>query len=397
MKRSGNKIYAICLLSISAMVFSCSPVYLSRKPPEGEVLIRIALQRRQSIAVVYGSYNISVWDQSHKGTILPGESWSLLPAGPGLTAGTNRGTAIEGIAGRIRLWSADEYFINHKRVKGAIEIRRDNDQGLLIIAEMPLEEYLPGVLASEIGGLADKTPQAAMAQAVISRSYALARIGANPQSYYDIEAGTSHQCFDLDNMASLAIKRAVRDTKGKALTFRGKVISPNFHSTCGGRTARPSEVWNAKDEDFPYLEPVEDKWCGISPRYAWRDTILAEELAGRLFPGKREVVKDVKVLKVGRSGRIISLLVSTSAGDTVLTKAAVRNGLRDKPLLSAWFEIENLRDAQGNIERIILTGRGFGHGVGLCQWGAIGMARAGKSYKSILKHYYKGVEIERVY
>jgi stage II sporulation protein D len=175
------------------------------------------------------------------------------------------------------------------------------------------------------------------------------------------------------------------------------VISPNFHSTCGGRTARPSEVWNAKDEDFPYLEPVEDKWCGISPRYAWRDTILAEELAGRLFPGKREVVKDVKVLKVGRSGRIISLLVSTSAGDTVLTKAAIRNGLRDKPLLSAWFEIENLRDAQGNIERIILTGRGFGHGVGLCQWGAIGMARAGKSYKSILKHYYKGVEIERVY
>jgi stage II sporulation protein D len=353
--------------------------------------------------MVYGSYNISVWDQSHKGTILPGESWSILPAGPGLTAETNRGTAIEGIEGRIRLWSTDEYFINQKRVKGAIEIRRDNDQGLLVIAEMPLEEYLPGVLAGEIGGLADKTPQAAMAQAIISRSYALARIGAQPESYYDIEAGTAHQCFDLDNMASPAVKRAVLDTKGKVLTFQGKVISPNFHSTCGGRTVRPSEVWNARDEDFPYLESVEDKWCGISPRYHWSDTIMAEELAAKLFPGRREVLKEVKVLKVGKGlkaglpGRVVSLMVSTGAGDTVLTKSAVRNGLRDKPLLSAWFEMENLRDAQGNIEKIILTGRGFGHGVGLCQWGAIGMARAGKSYKSILKHYYKGVEIERVY
>ncbi|MBU2463101.1 MAG: hypothetical protein KJ844_03320, partial [Candidatus Edwardsbacteria bacterium] len=67
------------------------------------------------------------------------------------------------------------------------------------------------------------------------------------------------------------------------------------------------------------------------------------------------------------------------------------------PLLSTWFDLENIRNFEGNIEKIIISGKGFGHGVGLCQWGAIGMARAGKSYKSILKHYYKGVEIERVY
>jgi stage II sporulation protein D len=397
MIEQGNKIFAICLLGVSAMILNCSPVYLSRKPPEGEILIRIALQRRQPRAVVYGSYNITVWDQNHKSAILPGESWSILPAGLGLTAETNRGTAIENIEGRIRLWSTDEYFINQKRVKGAIEIRRDNDQGLLVIAEMPLEDYLPGVLASEIGGLADKAPQAAMAQAIISRSYAFARIGAKPESYYDIEAGTSHQCFDLDNVASSTIKRAVNDTKGKVLTFRGKMISPNFHSTCGGRTARPSEIWNARDEEFPYLESVEDKWCGISPKYSWSDTIMAEELAVTVFPGKQEIIKDVKVLKVGKSGRVISLLVSTSAGDSVLTKAAVRNGLKDKPLLSTWFGLENIRNAQGDIEKVILTGRGFGHGVGLCQWGAIGMARAGKNYKSILKHFYKGVEIDRIY
>ncbi len=391
----------IYLCSIAFL--SCAPVYFSHKPPPGEVLIRIALQRRQPKVVVYGSYNISISDRGHNGNIPPGESWNILPAGSGLTAETNRGTVIENIEGRIRLWSADEYFINQKRVKGAIEIRREIDQGLLIIAEMPLEEYLPGVLAGEIGGLADKTPEAAMAQAIISRSYAFARIGSSPQSYYDIEAGTAHQCFDLDNMASPTIKRAVMDTKGKVLAFQGKVISPNFHSTCGGRTVRPSEVWNARDEDFPYLESVEDKWCSNSPKYSWSDTIMAEELAAKLFPGRREVVKEVKVLKVGKGlkaglpGRVVSLMVSTGAGDTVLTKSAVRNGLRDKPLLSAWFEMENRRNAQGYIEKIILTGRGFGHGVGLCQWGAIGMARAGKSYKRILKHYYKGVEIERVY
>ena len=376
---------------------SCAPVYLSRKQPEGEVLIRVALQRRQPKAVIYGSYNISVWDKSHNSTILPGESWSILSSGSALKAELSRGTVVEDIEGKLRLWSDNEYYINDRRVKGAVDIRQEKDCGIIVIAEIPLEEYLPGVLTSEVGGLADNSPEAAMAQAIISRSYAFARIGAKPESYYDIEAGTSHQCFDLDNMVSPTIKRAVNDTKGKMLIYQGKVIAPNFHSTCGGRTARPSEVWNADDQNFPYLESVEDKWCSISPRYSWSDTIMAEELAGRLFPGKQVIVKDVKVMERGKSGRIVSLSVATSAGDTVLTKTAVRNGMKDKPLLSTWFGIENQRNTEGNVEKIIISGKGFGHGVGLCQWGAIGMARAGKSYKSILKHYYKGVEVERIY
>jgi len=392
-----NKIIFVIIGTLIFSMIGCAPIYLSRKPPEGEVLIRIALQRHQPSIAIFGSYDISVSDKDQRSMIAPGDRWLIRPAGQNLRAETGRGAEINGIEGRLRLWSKDEYFINERRVKGAVDIRSDGEDGLMVIAEMPLEEYLPGVLSLELGGLADKVPEAAKAQAVISRSYAFARIGTNPQSYYDIEAGTSHQCFDLDNLISPAIKRAVADTRGQVLAYGGKVIAPNFHSTCGGRTARPSEIWNARDEDFPYLESVKDDWCSISPKYSWSDTITAEELAGRLYPGKPAVMKDVKVLKVGESGRAISLLVSTSVGDSVLTKAAVRNGLREKPLLSTWFDILIERNAGGDVARIALDGKGYGHGVGLCQWGAIGMARAGKSYKTILKHYYKSVEIARIY
>jgi stage II sporulation protein D len=379
------------------ILISCAPVYLSRKAPEGEVLIRIALQRHQPSVSIYGSYSISIADKSHQASIGPGERWQITESGGRLIARTGQGTAIEGIDGRLRLWSKEEYFINDKRVKGAVEIRSEGGGGLLIITEMPLEEYLPGVLATEIGGLADKTPEAAKAQAVISRSYAFAKIGTSPRSYFDIEAGTSHQCFDFDNLISSAVKKAVKDTKGQVLTHQGKVISPNFHSTCGGRTARPSEIWNANDGDFPYLESISDKWCGISPKYIWSDTITADDITNKAFLGRAGSIRDIRIINRGVSGRILSLQISTDSGDTILTKAAVRTGMREKPLLSTLFDIDTERNAEGNLSRIILKGKGYGHGVGLCQWGAIGMARAGKGYKSILRHYYKDILIEKIY
>lgn len=387
----------LVILICGTTFLGCAPIYLSREQPEGELLIRIALQRHQPKAVIYGSYSISASDKAHNSTILPGESWSVLLSGSGMKAETSRGTSIKGIEEGMRLWSADEYFINEHRVKGAIEIRPEKEEGLIIIAEMPLEEYLPGVLASEMGGLADKASEAAKAQAIISRSYAFSKIGTHFERFYDIEAGTAHQCFDLDNMISSAIKRAVNDTKGKVLTYQGRVISPNFHSTCGGRTAFPSEAWDTDDRNFTYLQSVNDRWCNISPRYAWSDTITADSILANLYPGKNPALKDVGILKKGRSGRNILLLISTNQGDTVLTKSAIRNGMKNKMLLSTWFDITTQKDEAGNISKVVLSGKGYGHGVGLCQWGAIGMARAGKGYKSILHHYYKGVKIEGIY
>lgn len=383
------------LLGLAMLGAGCAPVYLSRQPMGSEPLIRVALQRSQPRAVIYGSYRVTAEGEGPLSAIAPGEIWTITRSGGQLNVEAGGGAPLALGGARLRLQSDGEFFVNEKMIRGTIEIMPEAGPGLLVVAEMPLEDYLPGVLAAEIGGLADRAPEAAKAQAVVSRSYAFTKLGSNGP--FHIEAGVSHQCFDLDRTASLVVRQAVRDTRGMVLFYRDKAVSPNFHSTCGGRTARPSETWNAKDEDFPYLGSVEDKWCGISPRYSWSDTVVAEKLADRLFPGKQEAIKDVKVLKVGTSGRVISLLVSAGAGDTVLTKAAVRNGLRDKPLLSAWFDMATERTASGGIQRIILSGKGYGHGVGLCQWGAVGMARAGKSYESILKHYYKGVEIERVY
>ena len=235
------------LLCLSLFGAGCAPVYLSRQPGGQEPLIRIALQRNQPRAVIYGSYRITA--EGGSGGIEPGQSWTAARTGDRLEVEIGVGQSFSPGGARLRLRSDGEFFVNDKMVRGTIEILPDAGPGLLVVAEMPLEDYLPGVLAAEIGGLADKALEAAKAQAVVSRSYAFARIGANLRSYFDIEAGTSHQCFDLDNLVSPAIRRAVADTRGQVLTYGGKVISPNFHSTCGGRTARPSEVGTARDDD----------------------------------------------------------------------------------------------------------------------------------------------------
>lgn len=381
------------LLVLALFGAGCAPVYLGRQPGGQEPLIRIALQRNQPRAVVYGSYRITAEGES--GGIEPGQSWTAARFGDRLEVEIGGGQSFSPGGARLRLRSDGEFFVNDRMVRGTVEILPEAGPGLLVVAEMPLEDYLPGVLAVEIGGLADKSPEAARAQAVVSRSYAFTKLGSSGP--FHIEAGVSHQCFDLDRLASSVVRQAVRDTRGMVLFYRDQAISPNFHSTCGGRTASPSEVWNARDADFPYLESVKCEGCDISPKYVWSDTILAEEIAAKVFSGRAQSIKNVKVQAKGESGRNVSLLVSSDAGDTMLAKSSVRNGLRGKPLLSTWFEMEVQRDASGNLRRLVLSGRGYGHGVGMCQWGAIGMAQKGEDYRGILRNFYRRAEIKRLY
>lgn len=386
-------------LALAPVIFlwNCAPRYLSQKPEPEVALIRIALSRGLPQVEVQGADTVYLNDQDHSAAIVPGQSWKLLPAAGGLKIQTSQGQTLGPIRGFVRIYSRSPFFINGREFSGPAEVRQASDNGLLLVMETELEKYLLGVVSAEMGSGRQEL-EALKAQAVASRSYAFTRIGASPEAGYDIEAGVQHQAYDGGGDVPLLIRKAVEDTRGQVLTCDGKVIAANFHSTCGGRTALPSEVWQAVDERFPFLKSAKDDHCNISPRYSWQDTVTAREMLDKLFPGQPQSrIKNVEILEISRSGRVQALKVSADCGDTVLYKDKIRSGLSASPVLSTRFDLKLQRDEDGFVSFIILEGSGYGHGVGLCQWGAIGMAREGKSFKNILRHYYREVEIKRLF
>ena len=391
-----NKIKIVLLNLALLACLGCSPVYLSRPGGPGLVLVRVALLHNQPQLVITGADTVRISDASHQSALAPGESWTLSCAGGSLSAVTSRGTAVDRIESPLKLWSSAGALVNGKRIAAPLELRPDATGGILLVAELPLEDYLAGVVNAELGMVTPDEIEAAKAQAIASRSYAYARIGSKPGAGYDLESSVSDQAFNLDKPANPTVQKAVRETQGLVLTCQGSVIAANYHSCCGGRTAFASEVWNAQDKDFPYIKQVSDPYCRTSPKYSWHDTIAASEIALRLLD-TGQAIDDVAITAKGPSYRATALKVSAQTRDTTLYKDKIRSGLAGHALPSTKFDLACQRDERGFVAAVILRGFGYGHGVGMCQWGAIGMARQGKSYNRILKYYYNDVRIEKLY
>jgi stage II sporulation protein D len=268
--------------------------------------------------------------------------------------------------------------------------------GVLVVAELPLEEYLCGVVNAELGMVKPGEIEAAKAQAIAARSYAYAKLGSKPGAGYDLESSVTEQVFSPDKPMNPTVQKAVRETEGMVLECGGGVVAANYHSCCGGQTASASEVWNAQDKDFPFIKQVSDQYCKSSPRYSWHDTIAAQEIALRLL-NTGLAVDDIVITAKGPSHRVTALKISAQTCDTTLYQDKIRFGLADHALPSTKFDLACRRDYRGFVETVILRGFGYGHGVGMCQWGAIGMARAGKSFNRILRQYYRDIRIEKLY
>ena len=278
---------------------------------------------------------------------------------------------------------------------------------------LDLEDYLPGVLGAELGQRGEAEFAALQAQAVVSRSVALQRAGQWRARGYDLLASVADQVYGGSGAETELAIRAVQSTRGQVLQFRGRVIDAFFHSTCAGRTAAGVEVFAAADR--PYLVSVSDlgpdgrAWCAISPRYRWRETWSGEVLTRTLretlpLAGERsslaEGLRELRVLERTPSGRVARLELIGSGGNLTVTGPVARALLRPAEaggaLRSADFTLQVGRSGE-RIVQVVADGAGAGHGVGLCQWGAIGRARAGHSYREILSAYFPGTDLTRTY
>lgn len=284
------------------------------------------------------------------------------------------------------------------------------------INEVGLEEYLLGVVPREIGSRPESEIEAVKAQAVAARTYAIANLGGHRDLGFDYFADVRDQVYggmaDEDPVAS----RAVRETRGEIVTYDGVPILAYYSSTCGGRTAAIEDSWPGR-RPVPYLKSVSDRipgadayYCEPSNRFRWSVSwtrasllsVLGESL--REYTGRPDMAAPQRIREVAmsqnRSGRA-TLEIRTGAADYTLRMDSIRWVLRTPEgralNSSALFDIETTVGADGDIDELTVHGGGWGHAIGMCQFGAIGRARAGQKHDRILQTYYAGTELTRLY
>ncbi len=250
--------------------------------------------------------------------------------------------------------------------------------------ELRLEDYVAGVVAGEMP--ASFPPEALKAQAVAARSYALTRkIEAQVAGRaWDIGAGVLAQVFARQPGA--AARAAAEATAGEVLALGMDPVEAYFHSSCGGRTEGGLA---ALGRDLPYLASVECGRCDRAPRVRWALELGARELAKVVGLGGAATA--ARVSSRSPTGRAEKVEVEAGDRKVIVSATDLRQRLGFSRLPSLAFDVSRRGGA------FVLEGRGHGHGAGLCQWGAAGLAREGRTYREILAHYYPGVDVVRLY
>ncbi len=305
--------------------------------------------------------------------------------------------------------------VNGRRYRGTVELLVAGG-GVTAVNRVGVEDYLLGVVSAEMGRRSSAEAAALAAQAVVSRSYALKNRGRFTSQGFDLEAGVADQAYGGVDVETPEGSAAVRATTGLVLTYRGQLITAFFHSTCGYATATPGEAFRGV-ADLPYLRSVSDRrsgsgdgyYCDISPRFRWtvewdqatlRD-ILRRNLSRVLGISEETIdqIREVRVRHTGRSGRATEVRIRVGKGEIPVRAPDIRAVLatpEGRPLGSTAVQFHPELDGD-RLVRLRAAGAGWGHGVGMCQWGAVGRARAGQDFRQILAAYFPGAQIERWY
>ena len=394
------------------------PPHPTTVTPGAEPELRIGLAVGASSVTLGGDGELFVTDDgtgAPLGSIPAGASWTVVPDTGGLRVVQPDGSRSERHAGISAVNVTESRFamVGGRRYRGRVNVVRDGS-GLTLLNRVPVESYLAGVLAGEIGIRRNDEEQALLAQAVVSRSFALKNRGRWEALGFDAWADVRDQVYNGVAGETPEVWSAVRRTAGEVLEYDGEIIEAYFHSTCGGSTAAVEEAFTTA-QSRPYLRPVSDasgrghSYCDLSPRFRWReewDSAKLRAILSRTLPTVMHVggdglqrITDVTVSRTGPSGRVGELRIVFEHGDIRVPGPDVRAVLRPESgrlLQSTAFQLSVTRQ-DGQVTRLVAAGAGSGHGLGLCQWGAVGRARAGQEYRKILTTYFPGTTVERLY
>jgi stage II sporulation protein D len=275
--------------------------------------------------------------------------------------------------------------INNTQYRGMIEVR--SALGTLIaINIVKMEDYLSSVVPSEVSTSWDS--EALKAQAVAARTYAYYNILHKNTELFDLDATTNFQVYKGVTSENEHTTEAVKTTSGEIMTYENQPIVAFFHSTCGGTTADNTTVWNG--ESLPYLVGRTCPYCKASPYYRWEENIPISEISSYIAE-RYEGIGKIKGLSFNRkNGRVVEAVVRHDGGMMKISGNDFRMAMPEKRLKSMYFESKKIGKS------IEFEGKGWGHGVGMCQYGSKGMAEKGKSYKDILSYYFKNIEFNKI-
>ena len=306
---------------------------------------------------------------------------------------TSSGFNIAGHAIRGGLWIRPQSDVNYLSVdgrsyRGKIRLIGTRKGYADVVNYVDMEDYLLGVLPREVGSA--WPIEALKSQAVISRTFALANKTTDSAQIYDVLNDVRSQMYGGRSDEAMAPTRAVLETKGQILISPdGKPIQAFFHSSCGGMTEKPSAVWATTSPDDAF-GCTADSFCSDDPFRTWHLTMAVSSLRARLNRAGIRVgmLKDIQITEKSASGRAEKLTLLWRGGSKVVSGNRFRLALGPETLRSTL-----LTDIHRTAGRFYFEGHGWGHGVGLCQWGARGRATAGQTYDYILKVYYPGATL----
>ncbi len=323
-------------------------------------------------------------------------------------------------------WAGEE----DRSYPGDLEFYINKENRIDVINIVNIENYLYGVIPAEIG--IEAPAEALKAQAVCARSEALIGLETGKYSgvHYDLTADVMTQVYQGVGETNEAVRKAVDATRGEVLAYKDTVISAYYSSNCGGHTEDIENIWPERSAHRPYwsgnpdmekaaapdlrqpdnirdwIESEPDVWCRTdesTPEWAknnfrWKRSVDPGELSKALAVKYRNIgrIYDIVPLERGSSGRINDILFIGDSGHIRIKGELEIRRLWDSPLRSSCFVVDKIGPA-GRPASFIITGAGWGHGVGMCQAGAIAMAGKGKTYHDILDHYFRGSHIQKKY
>ena len=391
-------------------------------PADGALDVRIALAASATEAPLAATGAWRLFD-ARDGVLVRGganDQWTVQRRGLQVRAMRRGGQATAWVDGSVTMRTESGVafaLFAGRRYRGAIRVVA-NDTGLVVVNVLPVEDYLRGVVPLEIGGTRGVSDQAAVeAQAIAARSYAWVRLNSVRGSAwrtasYDMAATVSDQVYGGVDAERENSDRAVRATSGLVIKYGGRIVDAPYSSSCGGASAAPDEVWRAAPA--AYLRRVSDRipgsaeryYCDIAPRFAWTRAFTSAELDAAVRTYLRQYsdvpsggaghVRGLAVEERTPSGRVGRAVFMTERGNFAVRANDIRYVLRQpggEILNSTYFSVNTETARDGSLARVVLTGNGYGHGVGMCQWGAIGRARAGQTARSILAAYYPGTTV----
>ncbi len=369
--------------------------------------------RQVTISVDQGEIGVDCYKNGKRYTYYSRQPLVIATRGKNMELYAGAGSRIESNINQMTISSRANKGIlkfNGKKYRGLFQLVAVSGQIKLTNA-VYIEDYLQGVVPHEIGPTKKDQYEAIKAQAVAARTYAMGHLGQyGAEAGYDLKADIGDQVYNGVIEEKEEVNRAIKETHGLVVTYNDGMIDAYYHSTCGGATDDIEDVWD-KDPK-PYLVMVHDEGaCKISKYYDWQERFSADQITLRLEQylsrekgrtirvGK---IRDIRITAKSPGGRVGTIVFDTEGGRYSFKREKVRwmLGRSDNPdgiLRSARIEPDIRRNGKGEMTEVVFIGRGYGHGLGMCQMGARGLAAKGVGFDSILSLYYQGTKLKKLY